>query len=62
MIKLHSMNLGGNVHEAVHYINERLPEFAEGVIHLEFNGGYHSLVVFRADEALIEKAKKEKRL
>lgn len=61
MKKLVTVNVGGNAHFAAKYVNEHLPEFVDGVISIEF-GGNNSIIVVRADEALIEKAKAEGRL
>jgi hypothetical protein len=46
-----SENLAGNLHVAATYINEKHPEW--DVVALEYNGGHHTVVVFRE---LIEEA------
>lgn len=50
---LYSINLGGNVHDAVSQINKRLPELAEYVLQIDFSGG-NSVVVFCAPKELID--------
>lgn len=59
---LYSMNLSGNVHQASDAINTRFPELVDHVFQIEFNGGNHSVVVFRAPAALISAMKAAGRL
>jgi len=51
----------GNVHRAVGYINEHLPDFIPGLIQIEFVGTHTSVAVFRTTNAQVEKAKREGR-
>jgi hypothetical protein len=59
---LHTMTLGGNVHESAQMINKRLPELIDHVVAIEFNGGLYSTVIFRAPASLIGKLKAAKRI
>lgn len=51
----------GNVHRAVGYINEHLPEFIPGLIQIEFVGTHTSVAVFRTTQAMVDNAKEEGR-
>ncbi len=59
--RLYSVNVPGNVHRAVGYLNQHLPELIPGLIQIEFVGTHTSVAVIRATPAQVEKAKKEGR-
>lgn len=61
-LMLYSMNTGGNVHETCSNINERLPELVPYLVQIDFNGGYHSVAVFKAPRSLIERLKAAKKI
>ena len=61
-LMLYSMNTGGNVHAACSNLNSSLPELVPYLIQIDFNGGCHSVAVFKAPRSLIERLKAAKKI
>ncbi len=61
-LMLYSMNTNGNVHETCSDINKRLPELVPYLVQIDFNGGCHSVAVFKAPRALIERLQAAKKI
>ena len=61
-LMLYSMNTGGNVHETCSDLNKRLPELVPYLVQIDFTGGYHSVAVFKAPRALIERLQAVKKI
>lgn len=59
---LYTMNTGGNVHETCSMLNRLLPELAPHLVQVEYNGGHHSLAVFKAPASLLARLREEKKI
>lgn len=55
MNKLHTENLPGNLHQVATIINKR--GWADYVIHMDFNGGNYTVVVFRMPEKYVHEVR-----
>lgn len=58
---LHSVNVPGNAHDVVSYINKSLPEFVDGLVLIQTHG-YNSVFVVRGTQQQIDTAKAQGRL
>ncbi len=58
-MKLHTENIGGNIHKAATFINKM--GWAEYLISLYLNGGSYSTAVFRMPDEMVWKIREEDR-
>lgn len=56
--KLHTENIGGNLHEAATNINKM--GWADYVLSMSFNGGNYTVAVFRMPIEMVHKIRKDK--